>query len=193
MSRDPIRTGFAICGSFCTFSKILPVMQELAGDGFELMPIMSHVTYTTDTRFGKAEDIRAQVEEICGRKIISTIADAEPIGPKKLLDILIIAPCTGNTAAKLAGGITDTPVTMAAKAHLRNSRPVLLGIATNDALGGSAQNIGRLLNVRNFFFIPFAQDDAKGKPASMVADFGRTKEAALAALDGEQLRPVVFG
>ena len=160
--------------------------------GWDLYPIMSPITYETDTRFGKAADFRARIEEICGREIIHEIKDAEPIGPKKLLDIMVIAPCTGNTMGKLACGITDTPVTMAAKAHLRNARPLLIAPATNDALSASAKNIGALLNCKNIYFVPLGQDDAIKKPTSMIADFTQIGTAMEAAMEGRQLQPILF-
>ena len=188
---NEITAGFALCGSFCTFSKVLPEMRALVDSGIRLLPVMSETAYSTDTRFGKAEDINREIADICGRDIIHTISQAEPIGPQKLLDILIIAPCTGNTIGKLANGITDTAVTMAAKAHLRNGRPLLLGISTNDALGASAANIGRLMNCKNLFFIPMRQDDSAKKPNSVMADFSLTREAIEAALEGRQLQPLL--
>lgn len=188
---DKFTAGFALCGSFCTFEKAIASMCELIERGVNVVPIMSHNAFTTDTRFGKAQDFIERIESLCGKKVISTITAAEPIGPKKLLDILIIEPCTGNTAAKLANGITDTSVTLAAKAHLRNNRPVLLAMSTNDALSVAAANIGRLLNNRNIFFVPMRQDECVGKPRSVVADFSRTYQAAAAALAGEQLQPII--
>ena len=153
---------------------------------------MSKMVYSTDTRFGKAADLRERVEDICHGKIIKDIPSAEPIGPKKMLDILVVSPCTGNTAAKIALGITDTPVAMAVKAHLRNDRPVVLGLATNDALGASAKNIGLLHNTKNIYFIPYGQDDAKNKPTSMVCDFTQTLKTVEAALEGRQIQPVII-
>ena len=144
-----ITVGFAMCGSFCTLGRALGVMEELAGLGYDIIPIMSTNVYNTDTRFGKATDIINKTQEICGRKVISTIADAEPIGPKGMTDIMLVAPCTGNTAAKLANAVTDTPVTMAVKSHLRSGKPVVLAIASNDSLMGSAKNIGLLFSLKN--------------------------------------------
>ncbi|WP_343252371.1 dipicolinate synthase subunit B [Ligaoa zhengdingensis] len=186
-----IRVGFAICGSFCTFSKVLPEMQRLVDAGYEVWPIMSAISCTTDTRFGKAADFVAQIEEMCGRPIIKTIKDAEPIGPKALLDALVIAPCTGNTLGKLANGITDTSVTMACKAHLRNARPVVIAVSTNDGLGASARNIGQLLNVRNLYFVPYRQDDCIKKPTSLVADFTLIQPTLEHALKNLQLQPII--
>lgn len=188
-----IKAGFAICGSFCTFSKVIPQMKNLKEKGIDVYPIMSEIAYSTDTRFGKSEDFAKEIEEICSRKVISTVRDAEPVGPKKMLDILIIAPCTGNTLAKLALGIADTSVTLATKAHLRNGRPVLIGVSTNDALGNAAKNIGSLMNYKNIFFIPMRQDDPENKPNSIVADFTQTYEAMLCALEYRQLQPVLLG
>ena len=188
---DKIRLGFAMCGSFCTFKLVLEELERLAKD-YDITPIMSQDAAFTDTRFGKAEDFRRRVAEICGREPITTIADAEPIGPRALLDVLVIEPCTGNTLGKLANGITDTPVTMAAKAHLRNGRPVVLAVSTNDALGASARNIGTLMNAKNIFFVPMRQDLPRGKPASLVADFSETAEAIKSALEGRQTQPLLL-
>ncbi len=163
--------GFALCGSFCTFKKVIPQMKKLADEGYNVIPIMSYTAYSTDTRFGKATDFNNEIEEICKRKIIHTITGAEPIGPKELLDVLVIAPCTGNTLGKLANGISDTSVTLATKAHLRNCRPVVIAVSTNDALGTSAKNIGLLMNSKNVYFVPMEQDDYINKPNSIVADF----------------------
>ena len=163
--------GFALCGSFCTFKKVIPQIKKLVNDGYRVIPIMSYNAYTTDTRFGKAQDFNDEIEQICGEKIIYTISGAEPIGPKELLDVLVIAPCTGNTLGKLANGISDTSVTLATKAHLRNQRPVIIGVSTNDALGTSAKNIGTLMNSKNIYFVPMRQDDHINKPNSIVADF----------------------
>ena len=184
--------GFALCGSFCTFSKALEALQEIKNDGHNLYPIMSYNAYSTDTRFGKAADFREKIEKVCERSIISSIEQAEPIGPKKLLDILIIEPCTGNTLAKLNNSIADTPVTLAAKSHLRNSRPVLIAVSTNDALSGAAKNIGGLMNCKNVFFVPYRQDDPENKPTSIVADFTKTKLAIEYALNGKQLQPIII-
>lgn len=188
---DKIRLGFAMCGSFCTFKLVLEELERLAKD-YDITPIMSQGAAFTDTRFGKAEDFRRRVAEICGREPITTIADAEPIGPRALLDVLVIEPCTGNTLGKLANGITDTPVTMAAKAHLRNGRPLVLAVSTNDALGASARNIGTLMNAKNIFFVPMRQDSPRGKPASVVADFSETAAAIKSALEGRQTQPLLL-
>lgn len=188
---DKMRLGFAMCGSFCTFKLVLEELERLAKD-YDITPIMSQGAAFTDTRFGKAEDFRRRVAEICGREPITTIADAEPIGPRALLDVLVIEPCTGNTLGKLANGITDTPVTMAAKAHLRNGRPLVLAVSTNDALGASARNIGTLMNAKNIFFVPMRQDSPLGKPASLVADFSETAAAIKSALEGRQTQPLLL-
>lgn len=163
--------GFALCGSFCTFKKVIPQMKKLVDEGYRVIPIMSHIAYTTDTRFGKSRDFNEEIEQICKEKIIYTISGAEPIGPKQLLDVLVIAPCTGNTLGKLSNGISDTSVTLATKAHLRNQRPVIIAVSTNDALGTSARNIGTLMNSKNIYFVPMRQDDHINKPNSIVADF----------------------
>ena len=185
--------GFALCGSFCTLGKAVEALEQLAGRYTSVWPIMSEITACTDTRFGQAEDFKKRVEEICGRSIITTVAEAEPIGPKKLLDALVICPCTGNTLAKLAHGVTDGAVTMAAKAHLRNGRPLVIAPSTNDGLSNAAPNIGTLLGRRNVYFVPFGQDDCKGKPTSLVADFTQVAAAVEAALAGEQVQPLLLG
>ena len=185
--------GFALCGSFCTFGKAMEQMRRIAGAGYRLVPIMSNNAYETDTRFGRACDFIWEAEDICGRKVIHSIAGAEPLGPKHMVDALVIAPCTGNTLAKLAAGITDTPVTMAAKSCLRIGLPVILCAATNDALAASAQNIGRLMNTKNIYFVPFCQDDPEQKPTSAVADFNQLLPTVEAALKGRQLQPVFCG
>lgn len=167
-------------------------MMESLTEEHKVFPIFSSVSATTDTRFGKAEAFLTLAERICNRQVIQTIRDAEPIGPKKLLDALIIAPCTGNTLAKLAHGIADGPVTMAAKSHLRNGRPVIIAVSTNDALGAAAENIGRLLARKNYYFVPFRQDDAENKPTSMVADFSLIPDTLAAALEGKQLQPIIL-
>jgi len=183
--------GFALCGSFCTYAQVFPVMEELAKK-HSLLPILSPVSYCTDTRFGKAEDHIRRITDICGTEPLHTIAQVEPIGPKKLLDALVIAPCTGNTLAKLAHSIADTSVTMAAKSHLRNGRPVLIAISTNDALAGAAENIGRLMGRKNYYFVPFRQDDPRGKPTSMIADLTLLPDALHAALEEKQLQPLLL-
>lgn len=183
--------GFAMCGSFCTFEQVFPVMEQLA-QKYELIPIFSHSVYTMDSRFGTAAEHICRATMLCGTQPLHTVPQAEPIGPKKLLDALIIAPCTGNTLAKLAHSIADGPVTMAAKSHLRNSRPVIVAVSTNDALAGAAENIGRLLARRHYYFVPFGQDDPVKKPTSMVADFSRVGATLEAALEGRQIQPILL-
>ncbi len=180
-----------MCGSFCTFDKAIEQMSLLADKGAVITPIMSQIAYSTDTRFGKADEIIKRIESICQRNIIHTVEDAEPIGPKKMFDVLLVEPCTGNTLAKLACGITDTAVTMACKSHIRNARPIVLAVSTNDALGNSAKNIGHLLNCKNIYFLPMRQDNCKAKPRSVVADFSLTEQAIYSALNAEQLQPII--
>ena len=187
-----VKVGFALTGSFCTFSKALECMRHLIALGYDLYPVMSETSYTTDTRFGRAEEFIEEIETMCGRKIIHTIPGAEPIGPKKMFDILLIAPCTGNTLGKMACGITDTAVTMAAKSHLRNGSPVLIAVSTNDALGGSAKNIGQLFNRKHIYFVPMKQDNPQLKPTSIVADFSRIPDAIESALEERQLQPMML-
>ena len=183
--------GFALCGSFCTFDQAFPAMEALAKE-HNIFPIFSNAAYETDTRFGAAVDHITRAETICGRSVIHTIVQAEPIGPKKMLDVLVIAPCTGNTLAKLAHSIADSPVTMAAKSHLRNGRPILLAVSTNDGLAGAAENIGKLLARKNYFFVPFGQDDPLGKPTSLVADFSKIPESLALAAEGRQTQPILL-
>ena len=186
-----MNVGFAMCGSFCTFSQVFPIMELLRRD-YPVTPVFSEAVYSTDTRFGTAREHRELAEEICGVPPIHSIVQAEPIGPKKLFDILVIAPCTGNTLAKLAHGIADGPVTMTAKSHLRNGRPVLIAVSTNDALNTAAENIGKLMARKHCFFVPFRQDDPGQKPCSMVADFSAIPRALEAALEGQQAQPVIL-
>lgn len=186
------RVGFALCGSFCTHQTVLKELEHLCGEYETVLPVVSPVSQVTDTRFGTAKDFLSKVEELTGHKAIRTIAEAEPIGPKGLLDILVIAPCTGNTIGKLAAGITDTPVTMAAKAHLRNDRPVVIAVASNDGLSAAAKNLGELLVRKNYFFVPFGQDDPERKPCSLMADFSRIGETVRWALNGKQLQPILL-
>ncbi len=190
---EEIRVGFAVSGSFCTWSKAMEALEQTAQIYEPVTPIASEFAAGTDTRFGEAEAFLAGMEEICGRKVIRSIVAAEPIGPKKLLDVLVIAPCTGNTLAKLAAGIADSSVTMAAKAHLRNNRPVVVAVSTNDGLGAAARNIGELLCRKNYYFVPFRQDDPVAKPTSLVADMGLVPATIAAALKGEQLQPMLLG
>lgn len=183
--------GFALCGSFCTYSQVFPMMELLKYD-YNVTPIFSRSAQTIDCRFGKANEHLRSAAEICGTEPLCTIEAVEPIGPKKLFDALIIAPCTGNTLAKLAHSIADTPVTMAAKSHLRNGRPVIVAVSTNDGLAGAAENIGRLLARKHYYFVPFGQDDALKKPASLVADFTLIPQTLEAALEGRQIQPVLI-
>lgn len=182
--------GLAMCGSFCCFDKVLKAVETLKED-FELVPILSETAAGTDTRFGTAAENRKRLRELCGREPIMTIADAEPLGPKTPLDALLIAPCTGNTLARLAHGINDSAVTMAAKAHLRNGRPLVIAFSTNDGLSGSAENIGKLLNRKNIYFVPFGQDDPAKKPRSLQADFSLIGQTVELAIAGKQLQPIV--
>lgn len=183
--------GFAVCGSFCTHAKAMEALEQVKARFSTVIPIVSECTAATDTRFGPAHELMREMERICDRRVISSIREAEPIGPKKLLDLLIIAPCTGNTLGKLACGITDTAVTMAAKAHLRNQRPLLIAPSTNDGLTASAPNLGALLSRKYIYFVPFGQDDPVKKPTSLVADFFLVADAAQAALEGRQLQPLL--
>lgn len=184
--------GYAITGSFCTFRKSIEQIKLLVESGINILPIMSFNAYSIDTRFGKAANFISEIEKITGNRIIASITDAEPIGPQNLLDLLIVSPCTGNTLGKLANGIADTPVTLAVKAHLRNEKPVLIGVSSNDSLSNSASNIGKLLNNKLIFFIPMSQDDFSGKPRSVVCDFLKTSEAAQSAVAGKQLQPILI-
>lgn len=185
--------GLAMCGSFCTFSRVLDAFSRLDGEKFSFLGLMSETVYATDTRFGSAADFRARLEALCAQPVLHTLSQVEPLGPKKLLDALVVAPCTGNTLAKLAAGVADSAVTLAAKAHLRNERPVIVAVSTNDGLSGNAASIGALLNRRNFYFVPFGQDSAVQKPRSLVADFSLLPETLDAALAGRQLQPMLYG
>ena len=191
MKMKEYRIGFAMTGSYCTFANVFKALESLKAEFSDITPIMSENVFNTDSRFGTSEEFKNRLEEMCGKKIISTITAAEPIGSKGLLDLLIIAPCTGNTIAKMANGITDSAVTMAAKAHLRNGRPVLLAISTNDGLSANAGNIGSLMNSKNIYFVPFGQDDCMNKPTSLTAKFEFITEAAKAALERKQLQPII--
>lgn len=191
MSLEGKKIGFALTGSFCTFKCTIPKIKELIRLGAEVIPIMSFNAYNLDTKFGKANDFIEEIEKITNKKIIHTIEDAEPIGPKNMTDIMIIAPCTGNTIAKLANGITDTPVTMSAKSHLRNNRPIVIAISTNDALSGSASNIGILLNRKNYYFVPIRQDNPITKPRSLVFDSEYIIKTLEYALKKEQIQPIL--
>ena len=188
---DKLRLGVCLCGSFCTFSQVMAQISVLC-DAYDVTPIMSEIAYQTDTRFGKAKDFIEQLESMSGKKVLHTIPQTEPIGPKGLLDIILVAPCTGNTLAKLACGIADSAVTLAVKAHLRNERPVVLAPSTNDALAAAAKNIGALLNQKHIYFVPFRQDHPTGKPRSAVADMTQLLPAVRAAQEGRQLQPIIF-
>ncbi len=193
MNLEGKKIGFAFTGSFCTFKKTIEQIENLKKiQGLEITPIMSFNSYNLDTKFGKAENFIKQIEEITNNKIIHTIPDAEPIGPKKMFDILIVAPCSGNTIAKLANDIIDTPVAMAVKSHLRNDRPVVIAISTNNALSGAAENIGKLLNRKNYYFVPFKQDNPISKPNSVVFDPTYIKKTLEYALDKEQIQPILL-
>jgi len=186
-----VTLGYGICGSFCTHAKTLEVLKTLAENKeYEIIPILSETVCKTDTRFGNADDFKQKVEHICGHETVCTVKDAEPFGPARPLDLLVIAPCTGNTLAKLAAGITDTSVTMAAKAHLRSDRPLVLALASNDAMSANLKNIGTLLLRKNIYFVPLVQDDIRSKPHSLVSDFSLVEGAIQAAMKGEQLRPL---
>ena len=190
MSMEKKRLGLALCGSYCTYEKLFAALPGLK-EQYDLIPILSDTAAETDTRFGRAADHIRRLAELTGRRVITTIAEAEPLGPKEPMDALLIAPCTGNTLAKLSQGITDSSVTMASKAHLRNGRPLVLAFSTNDGLSGSAENIGRLLNRKHVYFVPFGQDDPAKKPRSLQADFSLLAETVEAALRGEQLQPIL--
>ena len=188
-----LRIGFCLTGSFCTFARVFTQMEALAADGAQLIPIISNNVDALDTRFFSAAEVKQRLRDITGREPLRTIPEVEPIGPKALTDLMIVAPCTGNTLAKLACGLVDTPVTMAVKSHLRGSKPVLLAVSTNDALGAAARNIGALLNYKHIYFLPLEQDDWLKKPASLQSDFSLIGPALEAALEGKKLQPqIVF-
>jgi len=186
------RVGFAVCGSFCTHEKVLGALKRLTETYETVIPIASENAAFTDTRFGTSEDLMETLEELTGNEVLCDITTVEPLGPKGLLDVLVIAPATGNTIAKLAAGITDTAVTMAAKSHLRNGRPVVIAMASNDGLSAGARNIGELLVRKNYYFVPFGQDNAVLKPCSLMADFDQILETVDAALQGKQIQPVLL-
>ena len=186
-----LRVGYALCGSFCTFARSLETVETLRNLGADITAIMSYNAYELDTRFGAAEQHRRRLIALTGKPIIHEITDAEPIGPKQMFDILVVAPCTGNTLAKLALGVIDTPVCMAVKSHLRGQRPVVLAVSTNDGLSAAAKNIGSLLNLKHFYFVPFRQDDCEKKPFSLAADFSLIPDTILSALDERQLQPIL--
>ena len=190
---EQVKVGFAFCGSFCTLSTAMAALEQVKARFGDVTPIVSEAAAANDTRFGPAHEFMREMERICDKRVIDSLVKAEPIGPKKLLDVLVICPCTGNTLAKLANGITDSTVTLAAKAHLRNGRPLVICPATNDALAASAKNIGALLDKKHVYFVPFRQDDPQGKPTSLVADFSLVPDAIAAALDGRQLQPLLLG
>ena len=192
MELNNIKIGFALTGSFCTFKKAIPKMKELIKKGADILPIMSYNSYKLDTKFGKAVEYIKEIEIITGKKIIHTIQDAEPIGPKKLTDVMVIAPCSGNTMAKLALDIIDTPVTMAAKSHLRNDRPLVIAPSTNNGLSGNAENIGKLLNRKNYYFVPFRQDNPITKPRSIVFEEEYLIKTIEYALEGTQISPILL-
>ena len=190
---EHIRVGFAFCGSFCTYDQVMPALERARARYGDVTPIISEKSAETDSRFGPAHEFIREMERICDRRVIDTIPKAEPIGPKKLLDALIIAPCTGSTLSRLANGMSDTSVTMAAKAMWRNGRPVVVAVSTNDGLAGSAKNIAALLDKKHVFFVPYRQDDPVGKPTSLVADFTKINDTVDAALRGRQLQPLLLG
>lgn len=192
MSLKGKKIGFALTGSSCNFSKVFPEIEKLVEEGADVYPIISEAVNTFDTRFGTADEWKEKLRTITEKEPIKTIVEAEPVGPQLELDILVVVPCTGNTCGKLANGITDTPVTMAVKAHLRNNRPVVLGVATNDGLGASARNLGVLINAKHIYFVPLGQDNPEKKPKSLVADFSKLKETIEKALEGEQIQPVLI-
>lgn len=187
-----LNIGFAMTGSFCTFSKVVPQMERLRNSGCEIYPIMSEISYDTDTRFGEKEMWINKIRDISSRDIITTIKDAEPIGPKNILDALIIAPCTGNTLSKIAYAMTDSCVAMAAKANLRNDNPLVIAVSTNDGLSASLKNIGLLMNAKNIFFVPFGQDDCHKKPASLVAKMNLIEDTLEHAVERRQIQPVIM-
>ncbi|MTQ96002.1 dipicolinate synthase subunit B [Pseudoflavonifractor sp. BIOML-A6] len=190
---EELRVGFAFCGSFCTYDMAMTALEEVKRRYSDVTPIISEKSAATDTRFGAAHDFMKEMQRICDKRPIDSIKAAEPIGPQKLLDVMVICPCTGNTLAKLATGVTDSSVTMAAKAHLRNGRPLIIAVSTNDGLSGSAKNIGTLLDKKNVYFVPFRQDDPAKKPTSLVADFTKIPETIEAARKGEQIQPLLLG
>ena len=179
-----------MCGSYCTHARSLKELESFVRDQYEVLPVISENVYSTDTRFGKATELCRKLFDICGREAIHTIVDAEPLGPTTVLDAMIICPCTGNTLAKLAAGITDTAVTMAAKAHLRGDRPLIIALASNDAMSANLGNIGTLLNRKNVYFVPMCQDDPKNKPHSLVADFSLLRSTFDSAMQGKQYRKI---
>lgn len=191
LNNPKIKLGFAITGSFCTFQKAVDLMEKLV-DKYDIIPIMSFNASKLDTRFGKASEFIKTIETVTGNKVITTLEGAEPIGPKGLIDIMLVAPCTGNTLTKLAKGIYDTPVALAVKSHLRNIRPVVIAVSTNDGLSASAKNLGELLNYKNYYFVPLRQDDHVAKPMSLVADFDKVSKTLDLAILGKQIQPIFY-
>lgn len=189
---EKIKIGFAITGSFCTHDRILKVMEKLVDKGYDLLPIFSNSVKSTDTRFGKACDFYDKVVKITGKNPICDIVSAEPVGPKNMIDVLVVAPCTGNTLSKLANAITDTAVTMVAKAHLRNNKPLVVGVSSNDALGLNFKNLATLMGTKNVYFVPFGQDDATKKPKSLIADWDLIEDTIIFAMKGEQIQPLLL-
>lgn len=192
MLLDGLKIGFGLTGSFCTIDSVFPQIEKLISEGADVIPIISFSVDKYDTRFGKAEDIKSRLKSVTGKNVIATIVDSEPIGPKNLLDIMVVAPCTGNTLSKIANAITDTPVTMACKAHLRNNKPVVLSISTNDGLGGNARYIGQLINTKNMYLVPFGQDNPVSKPNSLVAKIDLILPTIQKALGGKQIQPMLI-
>ncbi len=190
---DKKTVGFAFCGSYCTLDKAIEIMEKVHAQYGDVYPIVSERVAATDTRFGNAHDFMREMQRICDTRVIETIKDAEPIGPRRLFDVMVICPCTGNTLARLALGITDSSVTMAAKAHLRNEKPLVIAISTNDGLSGCAKNLATLLDKKNVYFVPFRQDDPVKKSRSLVADFSLVPATIEAALQGQQLQPILLG
>jgi dipicolinate synthase subunit B len=193
MTLNGLNIGFGITGSFCTHSKILSELENIVVNGANVYPIISYSVDQTDTRFGTAKDMKEKVEYITGRKIINSMVDVEPIGPKALFDIMVVAPCTGSTLSRIAAGLSDTPVTLACKAHLRNNKPVVLSLSTNDGLGANAKNIAAVLNTKNIYVVPFFQDDPHGKPNSITSKPELIIAAIISAMNGKQLQPVLCG
>ncbi len=192
MNLEKVKIGYAFTGSFCTFRKSIEALKKIIDKGAIVTPIMSFNSYYMDTKFGKSDNFIKEIEEITGNSIIHTIQDAEPIGPKKMFDILVVAPCSGNTISKLANDIIDTPAIMAVKSHLRNEKPVVIAISTNNALSGNAMNIGKLLNMKHYYFVPFKQDNPITKPRSLVFDSEYISKTIEYALDKEQIQPILL-
>jgi len=185
--------GFAVTGSFCTHEKILTEIQKLKDKGYDILPIVSENVACTNTRFGTSAEFISRLEQITGHPVIDSKVKAEVVGPKNMIDVLVVAPCTGNTLAKLANAITDTTVTMVAKSHVRNNKPVVVGVSTNDALGTNMCNLAKLLATKNYYFVPFGQDSPDKKPKSLIADFSKIEETVLSAMEGKQIQPILIG